>query len=103
MNTNHYRPEHLTPVLKAEAFNQVKKSNDDWLHRKFPVSPNKNRTQQQADYINGLIMRDWMQVKYSDAIFAISTLSHTNINESSGKVENATVNGGTGYAVQMAL
>ena len=103
MNTNHYRPEHLTPVLKAEAFNQVKKANDDWLHRKFPVSPNKNRTQQQADYINGLIMRDWMQVKYSDAIFAVSTLSHTNINESSNKVENATINGGTGYAVQMAL
>ena len=42
-------------------------------------------------YMN-LLARDWIQVKYSDAVFAVSTLQ-----------SDKTVNGGTGWAVQMAI
>jgi len=35
-----------------------------------------------------LLARDWIQVKYSDAVFAVSTLQ-----------SDKTVNGGTGWAV----
>lgn len=53
------------------------------LGRRFPTS---------KEYVNNLLRRDWQQVKNSDAIFAVSTIA-----------DNNTVNGGTGWAVQMAI
>jgi hypothetical protein len=45
-------------------------------------------------YVKNLICRNWFQVKHADAIFAIGTLV---------KGTEHLVNGGTGWAVQMAI
>lgn len=45
-------------------------------------------------YIRNLLCRNWFQVKGGDAIFAIGTLQNSNY---------SIVNGGTGWAVQMAI
>ena len=75
---------------RAEATEKVEQANKT-LNRVFPVQPNKERTQKQADYINNLILRDWLQVKNADTIIAI------------GRLKNGIVEGGTGWAVQMAI
>ena len=55
---------------------------NDTLRRKYPTT---------SDYINNLLKRNWAQVKYSDAVFAIT------------EIENDKPMGGTGWAVQMAI
>ena len=45
-------------------------------------------------YVRKLICRNWFQVKHSEAVFAIGTLVRGNYQ---------LVNGGTGWAVQMAI
>lgn len=52
------------------------------LKRKFPTD---------NEYVNNLLRRNWQQVKNANTIYAISTIS------------NNKVNGGTGWAVQMAI
>lgn len=68
-------------VLK-EADNHLEEANKT-LNRRFPTT---------NEYVNNLLRRNWQQVKNSDAIFAVSTIASDN-----------TVNGGTGWAVQMAI
>jgi len=45
-----------------------------------------------SHYVRNLLSRNWFQVKYAEAVFAIGELQSTCI-----------VNGGTGWAVQMAI
>ena len=74
-----------TPVSDSdlkEADSHLEKANKT-LNRRFPTS---------KEYVNNLLRRNWQQVKNSDAIFAVSTIA-----------DNNTVNGGTGWAVQMAI
>lgn len=74
-----------TPVSDSalkEADSHLEKANKT-LNRRFPTS---------NEYVNNLLRRNWQQVKNSDAIFAVSTIA-----------DNNTVNGGTGWAVQMAI
>ena len=80
----------IDKVNREEATDKVIQANKT-LNRVFPVQPNKERTQKQADYINNLILRDWLQVKNADTIIAI------------GRLKNGIVEGGTGWAVQMAI
>lgn len=75
---------------RAEATEKVEQANKT-LNRVFPMKPNEKRTQKQADYVNNLILRDWLQVKNADSIIAI------------GRLKNSIVEGGTGWAVQMAI
>lgn len=78
-------PNGNTPVSDkelAEADVYLKNANET-LGRRFPTS---------NEYVNNLLRRNWFQVKNSDAIFAVSTIASNN-----------TVNGGTGWAVQMAI
>lgn len=73
-----------TPVTREqllEADEHLKKANET-LKRRFPTS---------NEYVNNLLRRDWQQVKNSDEVFAIST------------IKNNLVEGGTGWAVQMAI
>jgi len=50
------------------------------------------------------LIRNWCQVKYSDAIFAIGTIINTGTIMNYGKIALIPqVKGGTGYAVQMAI
>lgn len=56
-------------------------------------------------YIN-LLARNWAQVKYSDQVFAISTLVHPNKKGGRGFINQSkytVVDGGTGYACQMCI
>jgi hypothetical protein len=48
------------------------------------------RTWSNKPYVQGLLARNWQQVKNADAVFAI------------GNISDNTVDGGTGYAVEMA-
>jgi hypothetical protein len=53
-----------------------------------------------------LLARNWSQVKYSDEVFAIGTIVEPGKKGSKGfynKSEFQVVDGGTGYAVQMAI
>lgn len=58
---------------------------------------------------NGLLIRDWAQVKYADAVFAVGTMVKPgerifpNIPNDTRKAEQTAVIGGTGYAVEMAI
>ncbi len=67
--------------LKKEADEKLKAANKT-LGRKFPTS---------KEYVNNLLRRNWWQVKNSDAIFAIATITDNK------------VDGGTGWAVHMAI
>jgi phosphotransferase system IIB component len=67
--------------LKNEADAKLQKANET-LGRRFPTS---------KEYVNNLLRRNWWQVKNSDAIFAVSTIT------------NNKVDGGTGWAVHMAI
>lgn len=71
----------LTKEQLLEADHHLIEANKT-LHRRFPTGRN---------YINNLLRRNWWQVKNSDAIFAISTIT------------NNKVDGGTGWAVHMAI
>lgn len=56
-------------------------------------------------YIN-LLARNWSQIKYSDEIFAIGYIVEPGKRGNKGyynKSEHQTVDGGTGYAVQMGI
>lgn len=72
----------ITKQQSLEADEHLMEANKK-LNRRFPTS---------NDYVNGLLRRNWQQVKNSDSIFAIGHIS-----------ENGTVDGGTGWAVQMAI
>jgi len=58
-----------------------------------------------SPYVRKLLSRNWFQVKNSDAIFAIGKI--VNPNEKGTKYKNSSkyqvVDGGTGYAVSMAI
>jgi hypothetical protein len=67
--------------LKNEADEKLNAANKT-LGRKFPTS---------KEYVDNLLRRNWWQVKNSDAVFAISSITDNK------------VNGGTGWAVHMAI
>lgn len=73
----------ITQIVANEADVKLRKANET-LGRRFPTS---------SKYIDNLLRRNWQQVKNSDAVFAVG-----NINNAKTKVE-----GGTGWAVQMAI
>lgn len=78
-------PSGNTPLTKeqlAEADKHLTKANSK-LNRRFPTS---------NDYANNLLRRNWFQVKNADTVYAIGHIS-----------DNGTVDGGTGWAVQMAI
>ena len=98
------------------------KSNHYYHGRK---TPNGNTVQSEADFQEGLLKvkqaaqdmgrrwsdnyanllaRNWNQVKYSDAVYAISSIVRPGETNKKGYlVRTLQVDGGTGYAVQMAI
>lgn len=93
----------LTKDQLAEANEHLRQANTK-LNRKFPTS---------NEYVNNLLRRNWYQIKNSDAIYAIA--ESFDIVKDNTKPKNttditksvysyrATVKGGTGWAVQMAI
>ncbi|XP_013391223.1 uncharacterized protein LOC106159476 [Lingula anatina] len=84
-------PGHATnnPYRKVLNKKELKDSNmhlskaNKVLHRKFPTGKN---------FVDSLLQRNWYQVKNSDAVFAVGKI-----------IRNKMVDGGTGWAVQMAV
>ena len=98
------------------------KSNHYYHGRK---TPNGNTVQSEADFQEGLLKvkqaaqdmgrrwsdnyanllaRNWNQVKYSDAVYAVSSIVRPGETNKKGYlVRTLQVDGGTGYAVQMAI
>lgn len=90
VGSNHYHaigaktPSGNTPIseeMLKEADPHLKKANET-LKRTYPTS---------NEYVNNLLRRNWQQVKNSDAVFAV------------GHLVRGIVEGGTGWAVQMAI
>lgn len=90
VESNHYHaigaktPSGNTPIseeMLKEADPHLKKANET-LKRTYPTS---------NEYVNNLLRRNWWQVKNSDAVFAV------------GHLVRGIVEGGTGWAVQMAI
>ena len=53
---------------------------------------------------NELLIRDWAQVKYADAVFAVTTLLQAGDKIDSTRIAKISQGkGGTGYAIQMAI
>jgi hypothetical protein len=73
----------LSGVELAEGFQAVLRANK--VMKRYP--------QGQPQYVQNLLARNWFQVKNSDAVFAIAKKLLT----------ERTVDGGTGWAVQMAI
>lgn len=80
-NQESLNPHILTEAQLKEGFEQVQKASKSLKRNINNVS----------DYIKKLLSRNWFQVKNSEAIYAIGTIN------------NNKVNGGTGWAVQMAI
>lgn len=71
----------LSDELKSQIDLIIQKANKT-LKRSYPT---------RSEYVNNLLRRNWFQVYNSESIYAIST------------VTNNLVDGGTGWAVQMAI
>lgn len=91
MNVTQYKASDINPENRQEATEKVTNAAKE-LGRVFPMKPNKTRDEKATEYSNNLLLRDWLQIKNSDTVFAIGELNSRN-----------QVEGGTGWAVQMAI
>jgi predicted NAD-dependent protein-ADP-ribosyltransferase YbiA (DUF1768 family) len=99
VKSNHYYYKNRTPKgninqEEAEYLEGVEKAKQaaETMHRSM------------NDKFLNLLARNWSQVKHSDAIFAIGTIVRQGEKNAKGYDVKATqVDGGTGYAVQMAI
>lgn len=93
-------PKHVSP-------NKVEISDDDYNEGVIEVNKaNKFLNRYGIHKYMNLLARNWSQVKYSDQIFAISTIIKSGNKNSKGyynKGEFDIVDGGTGYAVMMGI
>jgi hypothetical protein len=106
-----YKPQtlqKLTPEQIKEVEDAYQKAASD-LGRK-PLTydwnnPNaKNAEGKSIYYSGGLVRRDYLQAKAADAVFAVGKILEEGDTNSKGyKVKALQVDGGTGYAVQMAI
>jgi hypothetical protein len=97
----------LTKPQQEEVESAYLKAKDDLGRKTLSynwVSP------QREDYVGGLVRRDYLQAKAADAIFAISDIIGVGEKGKASKGTRYTsksskeiVDGGTGYAVQMAI
>lgn len=91
INNKHYWYGTKTPKGNVEL--SVKELEEGWQH---VLEANKTLKRKPYAY-KALLSRNWFQVKNSDAVFAISTINWDN------EQKTGVVNGGTGWAVQMAI
>lgn len=103
VKTTVYRPFHLKGDLIRESdsavsiANRTLKRNISKIESAFYKDPNTRTPEESNDAKKyAFILRDWLQVKDADAVFAIGNLKK-------GKDYTAVVDGGTGWAVQMAI
>lgn len=88
-----------TPLNKAEI-------EEGWEKAKEAIKA-LGRKASSSLYVNGLLARNWFQVKNSNAVYAVSNMSKPGEKSVKGdyynKAEKTLVDGGTGYAIEMAI
>lgn len=101
VKANHYYSGEKTPNGNMEISEQDKVEGQ----QKVTIAARQmGRIEPTQQVRNGLLIRDWAQVKYSDAIFAITTMLSVGSEMNYGKLAKIRQGkGGTGYAIQMAI
>ena len=99
--SNHYYYQDKTPRGNTEISEEDAKEGQ----QKVTIAARQmGRIKPNQQIRNNLLIRDWVQVKYADAIFAVTTMLNTGDEMNYGK--KALIpqgKGGTGYAMQMAI
>ena len=70
--------------------------------REMVLRANRRLHRQPEKYMD-LLARNWMQVKNADAVYAVGQFSDTPVRVAGGKFGYRQVDGGTGWAAQMAI
>lgn len=84
---------HSTNSKNAKKLNDLEL--EEGLRKVLITAPSINRDiTYQTRYVRNLLSRNWFQVKNSDAIYAVASFQNN---------PHTIVNGGTGWAVQMAI
>ena len=101
ISTNHYYLGKKTPNGNIEI------SKEDAVEGKVKVTKaaiQMGRINPNHTVKNELLIRDWAQVKYADAVFAVTTLLQAGDKIDSTRIAKIPQGkGGTGYAIQMAI
>lgn len=101
VKSNHYYSGSKTPNGNVEI------STEDRIegqHKVTLAAREMGRIEPTHQVRNELLIRDWAQVKYSDAIFAITEMLPIGHTMNYGKISKIRQgSGGTGYAIQMAI
>ena len=95
----HYRPEHLDSLKESE-INEIESA-----YQKAVKDLGRNSLPKDS-YAGKLVRRDYLQAKNADEVFAVSHLLKSGEKDKKGyvnKTGKTVVEGGTGYAVQMAI
>src|SRR6188768_200332 len=108
---NHYLlsedPEVADAGLKTKGVKPVVVTSSDQIEgqQKVTLAARKmGRIEHNHQVRNTKLIRNWSQVKYADAIFAVGTIVEPgSVIEHGKRAANWQVKGGTGYAVQMAI
>lgn len=78
---------------------------EGWDKAQIAAKSLKRNTYNLSPYVKKLLSRNWFQVKNSESIFAIGNI--LDVKEQGQRIKNNTskqiVDGGTGYAVEMAI
>lgn len=101
VKANHYYSGERTPKGNMEISEQDKVEGQ----QKVTIAARQmGRIEPTQQVRNELLIRDWAQVKYSDAIFAVTTMLSVGSEMNYGKLAKIRQGkGGTGYAIQMAI
>jgi exodeoxyribonuclease-5 len=96
--------ERLTPDQAKEVENAYQKAFKQLGRKELPFDW--SDVNKEGNYSGGLVRRDYLQAKAADAVFAISTFIAPGAKDKKGytnRTDAWQVEGGTGYAVQMAI
>ena len=101
VKANHYYSGEKTPNGNMEISEQDKVEGQ----QKVTIAARQmGRIEPTQQVRNELLIRDWAQVKYADAIFAVTTMLSVGSEMNYGKLAKIRQGkGGTGYAIQMAI
>jgi hypothetical protein len=90
---------------KHKSINKKEISEEDYEEGIIEIKrANKHLKRKNIDKYMNLLARNWAQVKYSNEIFAIGNILKKGETSKKGyKASNESVDGGTGYAIQMGI
>jgi hypothetical protein len=101
INNQHYWMNNKTPKGNVEI---TKEDSVEGQQKVTSAARNMGRIEPNQQVRDERLIRNWSQVKYSDAVFAVTTMLSVGGEMNYGKVAKIRQGkGGTGYAIQMAI